>query len=371
MGAAPGPQPPPATPPPARPPTGRATAEQGLQQVWRKRGWVARALWPAALLYGTLVALRRTLYRTGLLRSEHPGRPVIVVGNVIAGGAGKTPVVIALVKHLQAQGLQVGVISRGYGRSTQDCRAVLPGSPASEVGDEPALIARSFAGDAAVPVFVAPRRIAAARALLAAHPGTDVIVCDDGLQHLALKRDLEICIFNDQGVGNGWLLPAGPLREPWPRRVDFVLHAGTTPPVGTTAPAFGLQRRLAPWAVRSDGSQVPLAQLRGQPLHALAAVARPDDFFAMLRSEGLTLAHTEALSDHYDFNSWKRPLDARKPVICTEKDAVKLWALHPEALAVPLAVQIDPRFFAALDTKLPALLAKAAAHRPPLSSPPA
>lgn len=182
---------------------------------------------------------------------------------------------------------------------------------------------------------------------------------------------MEICIFNDQGVGNGWLLPAGPLREPWPRRVDFVLHAGDKPPGGTSAPSFGLQRRLAPWAVRSDGSQVPLAQLRGQALHALAAVARPGDFFAMLRSEGLTLAHTEALSDHYDFNSWKRPLDARKPVICTEKDAVKLWALHPEALAVPLAVQIDPRFFAALDTKLSALLAQAAAHRPPLSSPPA
>lgn len=371
MGAAPGPQPPPAAPSPARPPTGRSTAEQGLQHIWQKRGGAAWALWPASLLYGALVALRRTLYRTGLLRSEHPGRPVIVVGNVIAGGAGKTPVVIALVQHLQAQGLQVGVISRGYGRSTQDCRAVLPGSPASEVGDEPALIARSFAGDAAVPVFVAPRRITAARALLAAHPGTDVIVCDDGLQHLALKRDLEICIFNDQGVGNGWLLPAGPLRESWPRRVDFVLHAGIAPPRGTTAPAFGLQRRLAPWAVRSDGSQVPLAQLRGQPLHALAAVARPGDFFAMLRSEGLTLEHTEALPDHYDFNSWKRPLDGRQAVICTEKDAVKLWTLHPEALAVPLAVQIDPRFFAALDTKLSALRAKAAAHRPPLSSPPA
>ena len=371
MGAAPGPQPPPAAPSPARPPTGRNAAEQGLQHIWQKRGGAAWALWPAALLYGALVALRRTLYRTGLLRSEHPGRPVIVVGNVIAGGAGKTPVVIALVKHLQAQGLQVGVISRGYGRSTQDCRAVLPGSPASEVGDEPALIARSFAGDAAVPVFVAPRRITAARALLAAHPGTDVIVCDDGLQHLALKRDLEICIFNDQGVGNGWLLPAGPLREPWPRRVDFVLHAGTTAPGGTTASAFGMQRRLAPWAMRSDGSQVPLAQLRGQPLHALAAVARPGDFFAMLKSEGLTLEHTEALPDHYDFNSWKRPPDARQAVICTEKDAVKLWALHPEALAVPLAVQIDPPFFDALDMKLPALRAQVAAHRPPLSSPPA
>lgn len=346
-------------------------AEQGLQQIWQKRGLAAWALAPVALLYGALVALRRALYRTGLLRSEHPGRPVIVVGNVIAGGAGKTPVVIALVKHLKAQGLQVGVISRGYGRSAQDCRAVRPDSPASEVGDEPALIARSFAGDSAVPVFVAPRRITAAHALLAAHPGTDVIVCDDGLQHLALQRDLEICIFNDQGVGNGWLLPAGPLREPWPRPVDFVLHAGNTPPRGTSAPAFGLLRRLAPWAVRSDGSQVPLAQLRDRPLHAVAAVARPGDFFAMLQAEGLTLAHTEALPDHYDFNSWKLPPEARQTVICTEKDAVKLWTLHPEVLAVPLAVQIDPRFFAALDRKLSALLAKPAAHKPPLSSPPA
>ena len=242
---------------------------------------------------------------------------------------------------------------------------MLPGSPASEVGDEPALIARSFAGDAAVPVFVAPRRITAARALLAAHPGTDVIVCDDGLQHLALQRDLEICIFNDQGLGNGCLLPAGPLREPWPRRVDFVLHAGSAAPAGTQAPAFGLQRRLAPHALRGDGSQVPLANLRGQPLHALAAVARPGDFFAMLRAEGLALAHTEALPDHYDFNSWQRPSDKRLMVICTEKDAVKLWALHPDALAVPLALHIDPRFFDALDARLSALAPQ------PLSSSPA
>ncbi len=371
---APGPQPPPSAPHPASPPTGRITAEQGLQQIWQNRGLASGALWPLAQLYGALVSLRRTLYRSGLLRSEHPGRPVIVVGNVIAGGAGKTPVVIELVKHLQAQGLRVGVISRGYGRSTQDCRAVLPDTPASEVGDEPALIARSSARGATVPVFVAPRRITAARALLAAHPGTDVIVCDDGLQHLALRRDLEVCIFNDQGTGNGWLLPAGPLREPWPRHVDFVLHAGTTPPRGTSAPAYGLQRHLAHWAVRSDGSQVPLAQLRGQPLHALAAVARPGDFFAMLQAQGLTLKHTEALPDHYDFNSWKRPIDAREAVICTEKDAVKLWALHPEALAVPLTLQIDTHFFDALDARLMALLAQARTTpllKPPLSSPPA
>ncbi|WP_298212429.1 tetraacyldisaccharide 4'-kinase [Acidovorax sp.] len=350
-------------------PAPRATAERGLQTIWQTRGPAAWALWPVSLLYRALVALRRGLYRTGLLRAEHPGRPVIVVGNVIAGGAGKTPVVIALVQHLKARGLRAGVVSRGYGRSGQDCRAVLPDSLASEVGDEPLLIARSLGGGNAVPVFVAPRRITAARALLAAHPDTDVIVCDDGLQHLALRRDLEICIFNDEGIGNGFLLPAGPLREPWPRRVDFVLHAGNAAPQETQAPAFGLQRRLAPHARRSDGSQVPLASLRGQPLHALAAVARPGDFFAMLQAEGLTFARIEALPDHYDFDNWQRLSDKRHPLICTEKDAVKLWSRHPDALAVPLAVHVDPLFFDALDTRLSALLPTAAAPKPPLSSP--
>ena len=322
-------------------------------------------------MYGALVALRRWLYRRGWLRSEHPGRPVIVVGNVIAGGAGKTPVVIALVKHLQARGLRPGVISRGYGRSTQDCRAVQPDSPASEVGDEPALIARSVAGGGTVPVLVAPRRIIAARALLTAHPDTDVIVCDDGLQHLALRRDLEICIFNDQGIGNGFLLPAGPLREPWPRPVDMVLHAGSAPPRGTTGLAFAVQRNLAPYALQSDGRQVPLARLQGQPLHAVAAVARPAEFFAMLRTQGLTLEHTEALPDHYDFDSWQRISDKRLRLVCTEKDAVKLWTRHPDALAVPLATQLDPRFFVALDDWLNQINPSPGGKKPPLSSAPA
>jgi tetraacyldisaccharide 4'-kinase len=290
----------------------------------------------------------------GWLASEHPGRPVIVVGNVIAGGAGKTPVVIALVKHLQAQGLRPGVISRGYGRSTTDCRAVAPDSPAHTVGDEPALIARSCE----VPVFVAARRITAARALLAAHADTDVIVCDDGLQHLALARDVEICVFNDQGAGNGFLLPAGPLREPWPRPVDFVLHAGRSVP--TTAEAlhsYGLQRRLASYAVRRDGTEVPLSALRGQPVYAVAAVARPRDFFAMLQAEGMQLERTEALPDHYDFDSWNPRQLQRYPLICTEKDAVKLWPRYPQALAVPLLLHIDPGFFAHLDARLQALRA--------------
>lgn len=372
--AASGPQPPSATSTTSsaasstQPPTTPST-QRGLQQVWQRRSWGAWALWPLSFLYGLVVRIRRALYRLGALRSEHPGRPVVVVGNVIAGGAGKTPVVLALVRHLLARGLRVGVISRGYGRSTTDCRAATPHSSASEVGDEPALIARSLAASRppatsatsatpAVPVYVAARRIDAARALLAAHPDTDVLVCDDGLQHLALQRDVEICVFNDQGIGNGLVLPAGPLREPWPRSVDFVLHAGHAVP-GGTAPAFGLQRTLAPHALRANGTQVPLAQLRGQPLHAVAAVARPEDFFAMLRAQGLTLDRAEPLPDHYDFNSWQRFSDKRCSLICTEKDAVKLWAQGVDALAVPLQLQIDPGFFEALDARLDAALGQA------------
>lgn len=340
----------PATPSSHHPPPAvvRAPQEGWLRTVWAARGAAAWALWPASLLYRGLVAGRRALYRAGILSSEHPRRPVIVVGNVIAGGAGKTPVVIALVRHLQARGLRPGVIARGYGRTTRDCREVTPQSPADTVGDEPALIARSCSA----PVFVARRRVEAAHALLAAHPDTDVIVCDDGLQHLALARDLEVCVFNDEGIGNGLLLPAGPLREPWPRPVDWVLHAANQPPPGTMVPSYRLHRRLAPHALRSDGTRVPLANLRGRPLHAVAAVARPGDFFAMLAAQGLQLVHAEPLPDHYNFDSWKRWSGKDCTLICTEKDAVKLWPDHPDALAVPLELEIDPAFLAALDARL-------------------
>ena len=332
--------------------------------LWQKRGWAACALWPVSQLYGALVALRRGLYRAGVFKTEAAGCPVIVVGNVIAGGAGKTPVVLALVRHLQARGLRPGVISRGYGRRTTDCRAVGPDSAPVDVGDEPALIARSLAKERPAPVFVASRRAVAARALLAVHPETNVLVCDDGLQHLALQRDLEICVFNDAGIGNGWLLPAGPLREPWPRAVDFVLHAGQVPPLGGNK-AFALQRTLAPCALRADGTRVALTQLQGVALHAVAAVARPHEFFAMLEAQGLTLASKQALPDHYDFSSYKALQDKDLTVICTEKDAVKLWALNPDALAVPLQLHIDPAFFDALDARMGTWPLSA---RPPLSS---
>ena len=321
-----------------------------LNQAWARRGLLAWLLWPLSALFGTLVALRRGLYRVKVFKTQGVAVPVVVVGNVLIGGSGKTPLVMALVQHLQARAWRVGVIARGYGRQTRDCRAVLANSMVSDVGDEPALIKRSTTA----PVFVALRRIDAARALLAHYPDTQVIISDDGLQHLGLQRDLEICVFDDRGVGNGFLLPAGPLRESWPRAVDLVLHSGTQPAFA----GFSAQRTLAEYAVRADGSQIELtklAQSGPNPLLALAAIAKPQDFFAMLRAQGLHLAHTIALPDHWDFDNWSyRDYDSYT-IICTEKDAVKLWQKRIDALAVPLLFIPESAFLARLDALLNAL----------------
>jgi tetraacyldisaccharide 4'-kinase len=315
--------------------------EGRLLRTWRTRGTLAWLLWPLSLLYGLLHALRKLLYRTGWLSTGGVPVPVIVVGNVVAGGSGKTPVVMALAQHWKARGIAVGVVSRGYGRSTDDCREVLPDSPAAEVGDEPALVRRSCQ----VPVFVARKRLDAAQALLAAYPQTQLILCDDGLQHYALQRDLEICIFDDRGVGNGFLLPAGPLREAWPRHVDLVLHTGQHPAFA----GFRARRKLADYALQADSTRRPLSSLQATPLHAVAAIAQPDHFFTMLRAAGLKLAQTQALPDHYNFDSWQRTDHLRETVICTEKDAVKLWRHQPDAWAVPLVLELDAGFLAALD----------------------
>lgn len=332
---------------------------QVLQRAWLRRGVLACSLWPVAQLYGLLVRLRRIFYQAGFFKSERVHVPVVVVGNVVAGGAGKTPAVIALVQHLQAGGWRAGVVSRGYGRSGKHCVEVLPATPVAESGDEPALIRRATGA----PVFVAARRIDAVRALLAAHPRTQVIVCDDGLQHHALQRDIEIAVFDERGAGNGWLLPAGPLREPWPARrqrgaragvrgMDLVLHTGPSPAFD----GFSSTRHLADHALRADGRRVALSSLAGQPLLALAGIAKPEAFFAMLRAAGLRLTETRALPDHYDFDSYPRQMDKGYTVICTEKDAVKLFPKQAGVLAVPLEFSPEPAFFAAFDALLLPLL---------------
>ena len=338
-----------------------STLQRTLTHAWTHRGLLAWLLWPVALLFGTLSALRRAMYQVGLLKMQRVPALVIVVGNVVAGGSGKTPVVMALVRHLQARGVRVGVISRGYGRRARDCQEVLDDSVISDVGDEPALIKRATSA----PVFVAARRFDAARSLLERYPETQVILCDDGLQHLGLQRDLEICVFDDRGIGNGFLLPAGPLREPWPRAVDLVLHSGTHPAFA----GFTAQRTLARYALRADGRQTALTELNeltrpdAKPLLAVAAIAKPEDFFTMLQAQGLHLARTIVLPDHCDFDNWLRNEYEGYTIICTEKDAVKLWHKQPDALAVPLVFTPEPAFMAQLDVLLAARL------KPTLSSP--
>jgi len=329
-----------------------------LLQAWERRGPFALALLPITLLYYLAVALRRSLYRLGLLPSQQLDCAVIVVGNAVVGGAGKTPTTIGLVRHLQSRGLVVGVVSRGYGRSQRQVCAVAPDSDAAEVGDEPLLIAQATGA----PVFVGAMRHQAAGALLDAHPDTQVLVCDDGLQHYALYRDLEICVFDDRGCGNGWLLPSGPLREPWPRRP--LLRVGQSNArllvLHTASPAafagYQAQRRLADEAHDSQGRRVLLRGLQG-PLLALAGLARPQAFFDALTASGLQLAKTLPLPDHFDFAR----LDAAQlqgyQVLCTEKDAAKLWRRWPQALAVPLVQTMEPGFFLALDQRLDAILA--------------
>jgi tetraacyldisaccharide 4'-kinase len=318
-----------------------------LQRAWLRRGALACLLWPVSLVFGALAAMRRAAYHARLLPSERVPVPVVVVGSVLAGGSGKTPVVMALVEHFRARGLAVGVVSRGYGRTIAQCRQVRADSHAGEVGDEPLLMAQRI--DA--PVFVAASRAEAAKALLAAYPSTQVIISDDGLQHYALQRDIEICVFDERGAGNGWLLPAGPLREPWPRKVDLVLRTGH--PAGIAG--FESRRRLASVARRGDGTQIELSALKGRPLKAIAGIAIPQAFFAMLRAEGLQLSQTVALPDHYHFSE-AVSADACE-LICTEKDAVKVWRLQRQAWAVQLLLEIEPGFWAELDQLLDQQLA--------------
>ena len=332
--------------------------KQVLLKAWRVRGWLACLLWPVAQIYGVLVRVRRSLYRSGFFVVEHFDVAVVVVGNVVAGGAGKTPLVMAVVKHLQSQGLQVGVVSRGYGRSSQESLEVRPETPIYESGDEPALIQRATGA----PVFVATKRTDAVRSLRACYPATDVVVCDDGLQHYALSRNIEIAVFDDRGVGNGWLLPAGLLREHWPERlhqgINLVLHTGLTPAFA----GFTSSRKLTDYAVAADGSRVEFNALDHQPLVALAGIANPEAFFDMLRSRGLRLEQTIALPDHHHFTMEDLSALTGCTVLCTEKDAVKLFALPGPAslkiLAVPLEFSPEPAFFTALDALLAPLISQ-------------
>ncbi len=326
-------------------------------KCWTYRGPTAISLLPISLLYGLLTASRWHLYRWKIFHSKRVAQVVVVVGNVVAGGSGKTPVTISVVEHLLSNGIKVGVVSRGYGRDSRDCREVTDQSSASDVGDEPLLIRLKTA----VPVYVGADRYEAAATLARRYPETQVIVSDDGLQHFGLYRNLEICVFDDRGCGNNWLLPAGPLRERWPRKMlapvgqfatrTITLHTGKNPVFS----GFRGTRKLARNGKLSTGEIVPLGNLVGPNAPLLIAVAgtgQPEEFFAMLRAEGLHLNQTIALPDHYDYRDWYQNALSPMNLVCTEKDAVKIWHVAPKAIAVPLCFDAEPAFWNLFDELL-------------------
>jgi tetraacyldisaccharide 4'-kinase len=297
-----------------------------LQHLWTRTGVLTVLLSPLAALFSIVTRLRRLAYRRGWLAAVSVGVPVIIVGNITAGGSGKTPLVIWLVNWLRAQGYRPGGVSRGYGGTTRGCAAVQPDSSPAVVGDEPLLI-RVKTG---VPVVVGRDRVAAARTLMARHPGVDVIVADDGLQHYRLQRDIELAVIDAaSGLGNGWPLPAGPLREPRSRlaSVDAVIQVvrgaaqpRAYPPVATWRADY---RAGLAWRLRAPQDKRPLADLPAHEWIAATGIGRPQGFFDMLAAQGIRFRPL-AFADHHAFQPQDLPADAA--VLMTEKDAVKCLA---------------------------------------------
>ncbi len=364
-------------------------------------GLGARLLQPLSWGYAALAGLHRALFRLGLRPVQRAPVPLLVVGNLVAGGAGKTPAVLALVGLLRQQGWTPGVISRGHGRRGRAVQAVSRHSPAADVGDEPLLIHLRTGA----PVVVGADRAAAARALCAAHPAVDILLADDGLQHHALHHDMAVLVFDERGAGNGLRLPAGPLRQALPLRVPphtLVLYSAGRP--STPLPGLTGARRLGGvlplavwWAGQATGATGAAAStgeagaagageaagaagaassagkcgvsgaadaaqttaapntgwpaLQGRRLLAAAGLARPEPFFAMLQAQGLLIDRLP-LADHHTFNPLPWPAGTAE-VIVTEKDAVKLPPTAVGTTRVWVATldfQPEPAFAEALRT---------------------
>lgn len=312
-----------------------------LQRIWY--GGAAVPWWLSALtpVYRALRGAHQLPYRLGWRRAQVLGVPVIVVGNLTVGGSGKTPLVIALASALRRHGWRPGVVSRGYGGRARVPMLLDAHPDPALVGDEPALIRRR----AGVPVAIGRDRVAAARRLLA--EGVDVVIADDGLQNPSLARDVEICVIDgDRRFGNGRLLPAGPLREPLTRLATLPLRVcnGGQPQAGETPMA--LQGEQAVNLV--DGASRPLAGFAGTPVHAVAGIGHPERFFGALRARGIeVLAH--AFADHHAYRPEDLAFGDERPVLMTEKDAIKCEAFASgRCWRVPVDACLPPAFEAAV-----------------------
>lgn len=299
--------------------------DAALQRLWYGPRWASLPLWPLSWLFRVVVALRHSLYRRGLLRSQHVSVPVVVVGNLAVGGTGKTPVSAWLAQELARRGRRVGVVLRGYGgRTTSRPVVVTTGSDPAEVGDEALL--HALRGPQVVVAGV--DRVAAAQR--AVEQGADIIVCDDGLQHLRLARDVEIAVVDaGRGLGNGMLLPAGPLREPAARlsSVDALVlterGSSRTRRAIQRAPRSVIARLRSGEAVNlRSGERRALAAFRDGPVHAIAGIGHPQAFFDALRDAGLDV-EAHPIGDHVALDAHALPFPSGATVLMTEKDAVK------------------------------------------------
>jgi len=315
-----------------------------LESHWQRVSPVSVLLYPVSLLFRAAVAARRALYARGILRRARLPVPVIVVGNITAGGTGKTPLTLWLAAFLRERGRTPGIVCRGYGGTHRAPRRVPPEADPLACGDEAVLLARRSGCE----VWAGVDRVVAARALLAAQPACDVVLSDDGLQHHALARDLEICVIDGESrFGNGWLLPAGPLREPVARltSVDAVVvnsGDGEIAPPGTAR----FNMRLVGdefHNLLNPARRVSAGHFRGKRVHAVAGIGNPRRFFRHLRDLGLDfIAHS--FPDHHAYGASDLAFPATNLVVMTEKDAVKCRRFAAEAhwvLAVDAAP--DPR----------------------------
>lgn len=320
-----------------------------MHALWLGRGLISTLLLPLSWLTGIIVARKTYRYRRRpelTLCSQHP---VVVIGNIYVGGTGKTPVVIALVQALQARGWRPGVISRGYGaRRNAQARTGRGDLDPHNFGDEPALIAKITG----VPVAVHARRVLALEALQESYPDVDIIIADDGLQHLALGRDIEIVVQDSRGIGNGRLLPSGPLREP-PGRLASVdvlitnLEPGRPAPASLPTAARQLTMSLAPTHITQLATGLALDWAVWKSRHtrasvaAVAGIGQPGRFFSMLRAGGINLAQAVCLPDHAGFDPSPFGAVPAELILITAKDAVKCAHIKDERIWV---VNVEPEF---------------------------
>lgn len=296
-----------------------AAGEPLLVEAWYRQAWWLWFLRPLEAVFRLIALVRRVLYSAGFLSRYDADVPVVVVGNITVGGTGKTPVVLALIEHLQAQGLKPGLVSRGYGATGSSFPHIVSSdSTAADCGDEALLIFQRTA----CPCVVSPSRVEAVRQLTAAFD-VDLILSDDGLQHYALGRSMEIAVLDKaRGVGNGFCLPAGPLREPLSRlqSVDHVLYRGSA----NTEDGFSYQSEALVNVVTGEERSVSSDAI-GSEVYGIAGIGQPQQFFSSLASAGFNL-QTRIFDDHYNYQASDLADLGDRPIIMTEKDAVKCRA---------------------------------------------